>query len=109
VDAVQRELADTLALAHEGRLRKLAPFHLVPRELLQLKEVLPEISGSFFLDNSGVKGAPIRGRRGESVTRGDRRRRELEARARRRRSPASANGTARVRGGQFASRDARLG
>jgi len=40
--------------------------------------VLLGMSGSFVLDNSGVKGAPIRGGRGESVTGGDRRQRELE-------------------------------
>jgi hypothetical protein len=38
---------------------------------------------------SDATGAPIRRRRGESVTRGDRRLRELELKARSRRSPAS--------------------
>ena len=33
------------------------------------------------MDNSGLKGAPLRGGRGESVTRGNRRRGELEARS----------------------------
>ena len=38
---------------------------------------------------SDAPGAPLRWRRGESVTRGDRRLRELVLKARRRRSPAS--------------------